>query len=175
MTWLATEPPLPRQEGQPWRVVVVVSDAAFNNALMSTLLEHELCILWQVTWESDSGDPATLGSPRRRRTLHRRGLEKLALNSRTPGGARKRRKMRLKNPFIAPNCGKQPVSVQTGMSTTSGELILRHLQLRDCVTAYSQGRPHLVDELRQQDRHNRDIDHGFQSTANAGPSQFSGV
>ena len=37
------------------------------------------------------------------------------------------------------------------MSTTSGdELILRHLQLRDCVTAYSQGRPHLVDELRQQ-------------------------
>ena len=36
------------------------------------------------------GDPTTRGNCRRRKTLHRRGLEKLALNSGTTGGARKR-------------------------------------------------------------------------------------
>ena len=35
------------------------------------------------------GDSGTPWSPRRRRTLHRRGLEKLALNSGTTGGLRK--------------------------------------------------------------------------------------
>ena len=35
------------------------------------------------------GDSGTPGSPRRRRTLHRRGLEKLALNSGITGRARK--------------------------------------------------------------------------------------
>ena len=146
-------------------VLVVVSDAAFNNALMSTLIVHHVA---GPPRSQTPGDPATKVSPRRRRTLHRRGLEKLALNSGTPGGARKWRKMHLKTPFIAPNCEKQPVSVQTGMSTISGdELILRHLQLRDCVTAYSQGRPHPVNELQQQGQ--RPL---CQSTATAGPSQF---
>ena len=42
------------------------------------------------------------GSPRWRRTLHHRGLRKLALNSRQPGGARKMLKNRQKKPsFIA--------------------------------------------------------------------------
>ena len=37
--------------------------------------------------------------------------------------------------------------------------------------------PHgeVVDELRQQDLHNRDIDHRFNCAATAGPSQFSDV
>ena len=46
----------------------------------------------------DSGSP---GSPRRRRTLHRRGLEKLALNSGTTGGARKMTQNASKTPLIA--------------------------------------------------------------------------
>ena len=33
----------------------------------------------------------------------------------------------------------------------------------------------VVDQLRQQDLHNRDIDHQFKCTATAGPSQFSDV
>ena len=120
------------------------------------------------------GDSGTPGSPRRRRTLHRRGLEKLALNSGTPGGARKRRKMRLKTRSSHPT-EKQPVSVQTGMSTKPGdELILRHLQLRACVTACSQGRPHLVDELCQQTGTTGTSTTRFKCTATAGPSQFSG-
>ena len=101
---------------------------------------------WQVTDCSLVPVPCCLS-----RFTVGRSFEKLALNSGTPGGARKRRKMRLKHPSSHPTCRKQTVSVQTGMSTISGdELILRHLQLRDCVTACSQGRPQLVDKLRKQ-------------------------
>ena len=43
------------------------------------------------------GDSGTPGSPRRRRSLHHRGLEKLALNSGTTGGARKMTQKCVKN------------------------------------------------------------------------------
>ena len=85
-----------------------------------------------------------------------------------PRGARKWRKMRRKNPSSHPTAESNLSLLQTGMSTISGdELILRHFQQRDCVAAYSQGRPHLVDELQQQGQ--RPL---CQSTATAGPSQF---
>ena len=42
--------------------------------------------------------PVGMGSPRWRRTLHHRGLQKMALNSSRPGGARKMRKSRRKTP-----------------------------------------------------------------------------
>ena len=48
------------------------------------------------------GDPATPGSPRRRRTLHRRGLEKQALNSGITRRSAKMTQNAPKNPFIEP-------------------------------------------------------------------------
>ena len=112
--------------------------------------------------------PATPGSPRRRRTLHHRGLEKLALNSGTTRGARKMVQNAKKKPSSHPTAESNLPLLRTGMSTKpSDELILRHFQLRDCVAAKSQGRPHLVDELQQQGH--RPL---CQSTATAGPSQF---
>ena len=57
------------------------------------------------------GDSGTPWSPRRRRTLHRRGLEKLALNSGTTGGARKMTQNASKRPIIAATEGQVPVSV----------------------------------------------------------------
>ena len=50
---------------------------------------------------------------------------------------------------LQPRTQLQPVSVQAGMSTISGdELNVWHLPAARHVTAKSQGRPHLVDELQ---------------------------
>ena len=66
----------------------------------------------------------TLGSRRRRRTLHHQGLRKLELNSGTT-----RRSAKNAHPSIAAKPSlKARVSLKTGRSTNSGdELNLRHL------------------------------------------------
>ena len=73
------------------------------------------------------GDPATPGSPQRRRTLHHPGLEKLALNSGTTGGARKMAQNASKNPSSHPTAESNLSLLRSGMSTKPGdELNLRH-------------------------------------------------
>ena len=86
------------------------------------------------------GDLATPGSPPRRRTLHRRGLEKTGAQLRdNPEERENGAKCAEKTTSSHPTAESNLSLLKTGMSTISGdELILSHFQLQDCVAAYSQ-------------------------------------
>ena len=103
-------------------------------------------------------------SPRRRRTLHRRGLRKLALNSRTTCRSAKNAEKTLKTPHRRYTTLEAfPSLLRTKMSTNSGdELNLWHFpcsrdNCRCMITAtYMTADMHL---RHQHDLHNRDIGH----------------
>ena len=50
--WGGGSSPVKTEPPQIVLLLLLLFLASFNNALMSTSLEHELCILWQITWES---------------------------------------------------------------------------------------------------------------------------
>ena len=86
--------------------------------------------------------PATPGSPRRRRTLHRRGLEKLALNSGITGRSAKNGAKCAKKPLIAvitrtPGsrallCCTTGMSINSAMNESEAPpLLKRNLSLHD--------------------------------------------
>ena len=128
-------------------LVVVVSDA--------TMREQCLCQQSPMNCARE---------PRWQRTLHHRGLRKLALDSRRPGGARKmaeKGQKTLHHPI--PMLKTYPSLLRTGMSTDSGnKLNLRHLHCRETqrrcmITATS-----ITAELHlrhHDDLNNKDIDH----------------
>ena len=128
-----------------------------------------MCIMWQVTWEADSRRPRHSGEPSTTKNSSSSRARKTGAQLwDNPEERENGAKCAEKNPSSHRTAESNLSLLQTGMSTISGdELILRHFQQRDCVAAYSQGRPHLVDELQQQGQ--RPL---CQSTATVGPSQF---
>ena len=92
---------LTTQGGDSWDWVGPPARERFNSSEWgggSSLVKTEplqivsLLLLWSIHTRKIPAEKAEAnwqGSPRRRRTLHHRGLRKLALNSRRCGGARK--------------------------------------------------------------------------------------
>ena len=112
------------------------------------------------------------GSPRWRRTLHHRGLQKLALNSGTTGGARKMTQNASKSPITATitrllKAAYQSLLHNGNVHDSAGELNLRHLHVekrRTCrcmITGTFTTAEHLRHhhDLHNRDLHNRDIGH----------------